>query len=137
MAFLVLVLAVIVFVFDAFALTWTGLYDGLTQRNASRALVATVLKTLLIPWLVLGPVGAVIATAVGPSVDIVLLAGACWFAVSFLTDGILVATSGPGLADRLHHCAIGLDETPRSLWRRFFGFGEVGSLSPPVADLPS
>jgi ABC-type transport system involved in multi-copper enzyme maturation permease subunit len=137
MAFLVLVLAVIVFVFDAFALTWTGLYDGLTQRNASRALVATVLKTLLIPWLVLGPVVAVIATAVGPSVDIVLLAGASWFAVSFLTDGILVATSGPGLADRLHHCAIGLDETPRSLWRRFFGFGEVGSLSPPVADLPS
>lgn len=134
MTFLLLVLAVIVFVFDAFALMWTGLYDGLTQRNASRALVATVLKTLLLPWLVLGPLVACIAALAGPSIDLVFLTGACWFAASFLTDGILVATSGPGLADRLHHCAIGLDEPPRPFWRRIFGFGDLDIPARPATD---
>jgi hypothetical protein len=86
---------------------------------------------------VLGPLVACIGTLAGPSIDLVFLTGACWFAASFLTDGILVATSGPGLADRLHHCAIGLDEPPRPFWRRIFGFGDMERTPPPLPDAAS
>ena len=129
---LLLLIAALMFVFDAFAILWTGLYEGLVRRNAARALVATVLKALLLPWLVLGPMVAALALSVGPRVDLLFLTGACWFTVGFLTNGILVAFSGPGLADRLHHCSIGLEEPPVSLWQRLVGFAPADAPPSPV-----
>jgi hypothetical protein len=43
-------LAVVVFVADLFALTWTGWWSGVVSRNASGALSATYMRLVLLPW---------------------------------------------------------------------------------------
>jgi ABC-type transport system involved in multi-copper enzyme maturation permease subunit len=87
--FFLTLLAVVVFFLDCYTLSWTGLWNGLVARNATRACIRTLLVTLIVPGI--GFINGLFAAAVAGLLTADTLAGfvLVWFVVSFGLDVLL------------------------------------------------
>jgi len=81
------VVGVLVFLADLWALTWLGWWMGATSKNASRASSNTSLRILLVPCIVLAPVLVLLRFNTGVSPPWLLaLALACYLFISVAVD---------------------------------------------------
>jgi ABC-type transport system involved in cytochrome c biogenesis permease component len=73
---------------DYYALTWVGMWQGLSSRNFTRALSATCLRILVLPWFVMGiSLSLVGIFAQSSSLDRELLSWILWwFALGLVAD---------------------------------------------------
>ncbi|MBC8002292.1 MAG: hypothetical protein H7X97_06860 [Opitutaceae bacterium] len=96
------------FAADAYALTWVGLWQGLTAKNSSVAFLRTISIVLVMPWLIFTGLGAVLFVNGPGSAGPVI---AAWFAVGYLTDLTASLLATGWLADHLRIVAA---EGPKS-----------------------
>lgn len=90
------------FAADAYALTWVGLWQGLTAKNSGVAFLRTIVIVLVMPWLVFTGLGAIIFVNGPGSAEPVI---AAWFAVGYLTDLVASLLATGWLADHFRTVA--------------------------------
>lgn len=105
----VVVQSMLIFFFDCFALVWMGLWDGAAAPNATRALIRTTLKILVLPWLASFMLFALISASAGGGVQTFYLMAACWFFVSYVCNAGYYAVSLNQLTRHIHELAAGVD----------------------------
>ena len=84
--FVLVLLASVMFLLDCYALSWVGLWQGLTAPNATRASIRTLLFVLVLPGAVFVALLGLLATSAGPLEDALVALGIGWFFTGFLTD---------------------------------------------------
>ena len=84
--FVLVLSAAVMFLLDCYALSWVGLWQGLTAPNATRAFIRTLLFVLVLPGAVFVALIGLLAISVGPLEDALVALGIGWFITGFLTD---------------------------------------------------
>ena len=75
---------------DAYALTWFGLWQGLSASSPAKALTKSLLHVLVMPWLYFSIVMGLLTMAfVQGASDLGGWMAGVWFAVGYLTDAVL------------------------------------------------
>ena len=74
------------FAADSYALTWVGLWQGLSAKSSSRAFMNSLLWVLIVPWVLFCVCGAVVAGLSGGSAGALVFT---WFGIGYFADLIL------------------------------------------------
>lgn len=118
----IFVAMMIFFVLDCAALTVTGLWHGLTGRNSRQALTSTVVRVLVLPWILYGAfnlvAGVVAGRAIPGSLQLPLLV-----VISLLVDGLFGWQAWEQLQRNLRQVAASrYGGQPASGWRAALGW---------------
>lgn len=90
------------FAADVYALTWVGLWQGLTAKNSGVAFLRTIFIVVVMPWLIFTGLGAILFVSGPGSAGPVI---ATWFAVGYLTDLMASLLATGWLADHFRTVA--------------------------------
>ncbi len=131
----IVVQSMMIFFFDCFALVWMGLWDGASAANATRALIRTTLKILVLPWLLSVMLASVLAIGAGPGISSFYLLAASWFLVSYAANAGYYGISLNLLTRHVHELAAGVDASdakPKTLaWLEEFHPPAQRAITPP------
>jgi hypothetical protein len=94
----------VVLITDFYALGWLGMWTGLRARQHHRAILGTIARVLLVPWLLYLLMGfsGLFDTPGGSRVFIVV-----WFLLGVLNDVFWVERARRGLLNQFRPCAAG------------------------------
>lgn len=123
-------LGMVVFVADAEALYWCGMWTGLATRNPRHAFGAAIVPILVIPWLVLGLVGTTMQFLPRELRNAFNWDGwplVIWFSFSLLTDLGFGLLARHKLRTRFREVAAQRYQPRSSFWQRVFGKGDYHS----------
>ena len=110
-------------VLDCYALSWLGMWFGLSARNFNRASNAAIVRIMVLPWCVfLGSLITLAALRLNNSIDwkpeLVL---AWWFAIGVVNNGIFLASTKRKLTEEFRAIAAqhNAPHSARRGWRIF------------------
>jgi ABC-type transport system involved in multi-copper enzyme maturation permease subunit len=113
---------------DSYALSWVGIWQGLTARTAMRASLNTILYVLILPAAgclgVLGILGLLAPSAIGIPFGAMT---SIWFAVGYLSDAVLCARAMVKLGSEFRAAAIYGVAGDRRGWN-WWGGHDVGDV---------
>jgi ABC-type transport system involved in multi-copper enzyme maturation permease subunit len=84
--YLLTVAGAALFLLDCYVLSWVGLWQGLTARNATRACIRTLMSLMILPGLVFLPLLCLTFTGNAFDERAVLMVTIVWFLAGFLVD---------------------------------------------------
>ena len=106
-----------IFMADAYALVWIGLWRGLAARNSTHAFLWSILQVLTLPWGIFVLIGSVLTLLFfdhAPGVDGWLIV--TWFAVAYFTDAIICGRAMFQLTERFRLAAVSSHQPNVSFW---------------------
>jgi len=118
----VYVAAMISLVADVAALHWTGIWQALTARNPQRAVIGTLARILVLPWLGMALAFLIIVFAAASAqyepqpTRLVAL----WLALGLTTDLGFATWARHRLYTEFRQTAAHRYTPPRALWKRLF-----------------
>jgi hypothetical protein len=120
-----------VFVADCYAMSWAGLWHGLTALNPTQAFLKTLFKVLVVPWVVFVvglPVVPVVAVMFGVAPSPV----AWWVFVNVANSYLLCSWARNRLQSDLRAAVVGdaRPEAGKFFWSQIFPQPEPVSLTP-------
>lgn len=124
---------------DTYALSWVGIWQGLTARNSMRASLNTILYVLILPAAgclgAFGILGLLAPSGIGLPLGAMT---AIWFAVGYLSDAALCARAMVKLSTEFRAAAIyGVaSDRQSSSWWAGSGTGDGLTYEPAAAALP-
>jgi ABC-type transport system involved in multi-copper enzyme maturation permease subunit len=80
------VIAAGMFLLDCYVLSWVGLWQGLTARNATRACIRTLMSLMILPGIAFTPLLVPIFSNNSLDEEAGIVIGILWFLASFLMD---------------------------------------------------
>jgi hypothetical protein len=123
----------VMLVADLAGLYWVGMWKGLVAKNPTRATATSVGRILVLPWVVLGLCGMVVAL-VWPNIEdkpvLKLLLGS-WVGLGLAADLGFGAWARHKLLTEFRLAATRRYEPRLGFWKRVLHRGEPGSRVPP------
>jgi ABC-type Na+ efflux pump permease subunit len=107
---------------DLVALYWVGMWQGVVAKNPQRAASATLVRILVVPWLILAGCSLLIslgAMATRSEVGFNFFVG-LWIAIGAIVDLIFAAWARTKLLTEFRIVAAQRYEAPASIWKRIF-----------------
>jgi hypothetical protein len=101
--------AMILLCADALAIGWVGIWRAMAERRPRRAAGQTIMRVIILPCILMGIFGAVLASG-GAPVLLVL-----WFLIGMITDAILSATARDQLYAQFRELSAFVREEPLGL----------------------
>ena len=129
------VAAMISLVADVAALHWTGMWQALTARNPQRAVMGSMARILVLPWLGMALALLIIPLAYSISQYEPQPTGlvALWLALGITTDLGFGAWARHRLYSEFRHAAAQRYSPPPGFWRRWFQAEARATKSPAAA----
>ena len=123
----------VMLVADLAGLYWVGMWEGLAAKNPTRATATSVGRILVLPWVVLG-LGGMVVALVWPHIEdkpvLKLLLG-LWLALGLMADLGFGAWARHKLLTEFRLAATRRYEPRLGFWKRVLHRGEPGSRVPP------
>jgi hypothetical protein len=123
----------VMLVADLAGLYWVGMWEGLIAKNPTRATATSVGRILVLPWVVLG-LGGMVVALVGPNIEdklvLKLLLGS-WLGLGLAADLVFGARARHKLLTEFRLAATRRYEPRLGFWKRVRSQGEPGSRLPP------
>jgi ABC-type transport system involved in multi-copper enzyme maturation permease subunit len=104
--FFLTLMGAVVFLFDCYALSWSGLWNGLAARNATRAGLRSMLPLLLAPGLVFSVLAIGAAQTGGLDEESLIRLAVGWSVVSFVLDLIFAVLAMTRLSHDCREAAV-------------------------------